>query len=35
MVSFNQVIQLYGLRFITAGLAAVLSSDRNASSGGR
>ena len=26
MVSFNQVIQLYGLRFITAGLAAVLSS---------
>ena len=26
MVSFNQVIQLYGLRYITAGLAAVLSS---------
>jgi len=26
MVSLNQVIQLYGLRFITAGLAAVLSS---------
>ena len=26
MVSMNQVIQLYGLRFITAGLAAVLSS---------
>jgi drug/metabolite transporter (DMT)-like permease len=26
MVSCNQVIQLYGLRFITAGLAAVLSS---------
>jgi drug/metabolite transporter (DMT)-like permease len=26
MVSANQVIQLYGLRFITAGLAAVLSS---------
>jgi drug/metabolite transporter (DMT)-like permease len=25
MVSLNQVIQLYGLRFITAGLAAVLS----------
>jgi drug/metabolite transporter (DMT)-like permease len=26
MVALNQVIQLYGLRFITAGLAAVLSS---------
>ncbi|HET6182095.1 MAG TPA: EamA family transporter [Acetobacteraceae bacterium] len=26
MVSLNQVIQLYGLRYITAGLAAVLSS---------
>ena len=25
MVSLNQVIQLYGLRFVPAGLAAVLS----------
>src|SRR6202042_1092810 len=25
MVSLNQVIQLYGLRYVTAGLAAVLS----------